>query len=86
MTDQPTAQDEPLDTGAERPAAQPPGPSAQPGDHPVGAPPATGDPRVDEALAGLAGIAGQPPAEHVAVYEEVHRRLQDTLADLDDDG
>ena len=45
--------------------------------------PETGDDRVDEALAELAAIAGQPPAEHVAVYEDVHRRLQDTLADLD---
>ena len=45
--------------------------------------PETGDDRVDEALAELAAIAGQPPSEHVAVYEDVHRRLQDTLADLD---
>ena len=84
MTDQPTARDESLDTGAKRPATSP-APSADPGGQPVGEPPETGDPRVDEALVGLAGIAGQPPAEHVAVYEEVHRRLQDTLADLDDD-
>ena len=89
MTDQPTARDG-------RPA-QPPEASDDRGDgriddrdverdHRVDPPPETGDTRVDDALAGLADIVGQPPAEHVAVYEEVHRRLQDTLADLDDDG
>jgi hypothetical protein len=84
MIDQPTAREEPpaapLVTGAERPTQLP-----EPSGERVDEPPQTGDPRVDEALAGLAGIAGQPPAEHVAVYEEVHRRLQDALADLDDD-
>jgi hypothetical protein len=84
MSDQPTARDEPTaeppQAGAPRPAGTP-----EPDHEPVGEPPETGDPRVDEAIAGLAGISGRPPAEHVAVYEEVHRRLQDTLADLDDD-
>jgi hypothetical protein len=83
MTDQPPAREEPpaapLETGAARPA-RPPEPSGERIDEP----PKTGDPRVDEALEELAGTAGRPPAEHVAVYEEVHRRLQDTLADLDD--
>lgn len=84
MTDQSTAPEErpatPPETGA-RSAGRPLEPSGER----VDAPPETGDPRVDEALAGLTGIGGQPPGEHVAVYEEVHRRLQDTLADLDDD-
>lgn len=45
--------------------------------------PETGDPRVDEVLSGLAGIENLPTTEHVAVYDEVHRGLQDALANLD---
>ena len=45
--------------------------------------PATGDDKVDTALAHLVGIEGLPPSAHVAVYEAVHRGLQDALADLD---
>jgi len=43
----------------------------------------TGDERVDAAVERLAEVARRPPAEHVAIYEDVHRRLQDSLADLD---
>ena len=45
--------------------------------------PATGDPRVDDAVAGLSRLAGRPAEEHVAVLEEVHGRLRDVLDDLD---
>ena len=45
--------------------------------------PETGDPRVDEVLGKLAGIEHRPTGEHVAVYDEVHRGLQDALANLD---
>ena len=45
--------------------------------------PATGDPRVDDAVAGLSRLGGQPAEEHVAVLEEVHGRLRDILDDLD---
>jgi hypothetical protein len=45
--------------------------------------PETGDPRVDEVLAGLSGIENLPTAEHVAVYDQAHRGLQDALANLD---
>jgi hypothetical protein len=45
--------------------------------------PETGDARVDEVLARLGGIENQPTSEHVAVYDEVHRGLQDALANLD---
>lgn len=94
MTDQPPDREDPpaapLETGAAQPS-QLPEPSGErlpkspePSDERLAKPPETGDPRVDEALEELAGIAGRPPAEHVAVYEQVHRRLQDTLADLDD--
>lgn len=43
----------------------------------------TGDERVDAAVERLGEVPRRPPAEHVAIYEDVHRRLQDSLADLD---
>ena len=43
----------------------------------------TGEPRVDAALDRLAALDGEPLADHVAGYDEVHRLLQDALADLD---
>jgi hypothetical protein len=46
-------------------------------------PPATQDLGVDAALARLADTHGRPAAEHVEVFEDVHRRLQDTLGSLD---
>lgn len=45
--------------------------------------PETGDPRVDEVLRGLAPLDSGPTSEHVGVYDEVHRGLQDALANLD---
>ena len=39
------------------------------------------DPRIAAAVARLDRLAESPPVEHVAVYEEVHRVLQDSLAD-----
>ena len=44
--------------------------------------PVTGEARVDDALARLGDLDGMPIGEHVAVYEDVQRRLHDTLADL----
>jgi hypothetical protein len=43
----------------------------------------TGDARVDAATARLEEVPDLPTADHVAVYEDVHRRLQDALADAD---
>lgn len=43
----------------------------------------TGDARVDAATAVLASLDDTSVDEHVAVLDEVHRRLQDTLAGLD---
>jgi hypothetical protein len=43
----------------------------------------TGDDRVDAAVDRLAGVRGIPVSAHVEVYEDVHRSLQDALADLD---
>ena len=44
--------------------------------------PATGNERVDDAIAGLNRLPGRPAEEHVAVLEEVHGRLRDILDDL----
>jgi hypothetical protein len=44
----------------------------------------TGEPRVDAGLQRLQDIAAAPVDEHVAIYDDVHRRLQDALADLDE--
>ncbi|MDX6225372.1 MAG: hypothetical protein QOJ92_970 [Frankiales bacterium] len=47
--------------------------------------PGTGDARVDGALERLADLDGLPVTEHVPVYDEVNRLLQDALADLDEE-
>ncbi|MEV7187860.1 hypothetical protein [Kitasatospora sp. NPDC093102] len=43
----------------------------------------TGDPGIDAGLALLETLDGVPAEAHVAVYEDVHQRLVDTLAALD---
>ncbi|RKT11249.1 hypothetical protein BX285_5188 [Streptomyces sp. 1114.5] len=43
----------------------------------------TGHPAVDAGLARLEALDGVPAEAHVAVYEDVHQRLADTLAALD---
>lgn len=45
--------------------------------------PETGDARVDEVLRGLSALDELPTSEHVAVFDEVQRGLQDALANLD---
>lgn len=40
----------------------------------------TGDQRVDAALERLQDVAELPSADQVEVFDEVHRRLQDALA------
>jgi len=45
--------------------------------------PATGDARVDAATARLSELVDLPTSDHAAVYDDVHRRLQDALADAD---
>ena len=52
-------------------------------DGPPGQRPATGEPRVDAALARLDELAGRPVTEHRAIFEDVHRRLRDVLGELD---
>ncbi len=39
---------------------------------------------IDTAIERLDALDELPVAEHVAVYDEVHRQLQDTLATLDE--
>ncbi len=45
--------------------------------------PATGEARVDEALARLDELPGLPVTEHPAVFEQVHRQLREVLGELD---
>ncbi|MFD9130576.1 hypothetical protein [Kitasatospora sp. NPDC059571] len=40
---------------------------------------------MDDALAALAALDGVDTGAHAAVYEDVHQRLVDTLAALDDE-
>ncbi|MCW2778920.1 MAG: hypothetical protein JWN17_2645 [Frankiales bacterium] len=63
--------------GPARPST--PGPSAAAPGSPAGPPPA-----VAAALAALDGVADRPLDEHVEVFDDVHRRLQDALAALDE--
>lgn len=51
---------------------------------PVAAP--TGDKRVDEALTRLGGLGQVPVSGHVEIFSDVHQRLQDVLASIDQDG
>lgn len=43
----------------------------------------TGEPRVDAATARLDEVPDLPTSDHVEVYEDVHRRLQDALSDTE---
>jgi hypothetical protein len=43
--------------------------------------PALVAPRSDAAMQRAAELAGTTPTEHVEIYEDVHRRLQEVLAD-----
>jgi hypothetical protein len=44
---------------------------------------ATGEPRVDAALASMGRLALLPVGEHAAVFEQVHRGLREVLGELD---
>jgi hypothetical protein len=46
----------------------------------------TGDPRVDEAVAGLDRLRELPLDEHPAVLESVHDKLREVLGELGDAG
>jgi len=44
--------------------------------------PQTGEARVDDAIARLSDLENLPVNDHVEIFEDVHRRLHETLADL----
>jgi len=46
-------------------------------------PAATGDARIDAATSRLAELPDLPTPDHVGIYDDVHRRLQDALADAE---
>ncbi len=68
---------------AETAAGAQPGAADELPDEPGEQRPATGEPRVDAALARLDELAGRPVTEHRAIFEDVHRRLRDVLGELD---
>jgi hypothetical protein len=43
----------------------------------------TGDERVDDAVAGLAGLGEMPVDGHPAVLEEIHQRLGEILGEVE---
>lgn len=45
--------------------------------------PHTGDDAVDAAVQSLADVSGRPLEDQLAVYDAVHRTLQDRLADVE---
>ncbi|MGQ0844413.1 MAG: hypothetical protein ACT4QF_09780 [Sporichthyaceae bacterium] len=76
---------EQTESGSAEPAQAEPETAVAAGDAPFAGVdlPHTADERVDEVLAGLLSLAGAPVADHVAIYDSVHRGLRDCLADLD---
>ena len=58
-------------------------PDATPPEEPQ-APRPSGVAAADDARARLEEVDGAPLDQHVEVYEDVHRRLQEGLADLDE--
>lgn len=55
------------------------GPEDQPADGQASGRQGTGSVEVDGVLADLAALEGRPVAEHVAVFEDAHRRLRRAL-------
>jgi hypothetical protein len=49
---------------------------------PTEAPGATGDPRVDSAIAHLSGLRELPVSEHPPVFERIHGQLVEVLGEL----
>jgi hypothetical protein len=55
-------------------------------DTPVPEPEPTGHPGVDAALDRLRELADRPTGAHPELYDDVHRRLQDALAEIEQQG
>ena len=53
------------------------------GENPAATP--TGDERVDDAVAALTGLTDLPVEDHPAALEQVHGRLAEILASLDEE-
>lgn len=79
------APETPVPVAGEARAAGPPEPEPEPSFPAAPPPEPTGDPRVDAAVAPLAGLGGRPVQEHVEIFEDVHRRLQELLASAGQD-
>ena len=75
MTEQ-TPRDEQPEPGEET--------TPEPGGPAPTTPASTGVPAADSAADRLAELESAPLEEHVGIYEDVHRRLQEGLADLDE--
>lgn len=71
------------ETGPAHEAARGDGSGAVIGPLDVEPPHPTGDARVDGVLATLSRVGDLPTEAHGPVYEDVHRGLRDTLAELD---
>ena len=73
------------EAGTRDPRQDPVSVEARVGRQEVPGAPATGESVVDDALARLSQISEAPTADHVEIYDDVHRRLTDALADVDED-
>ncbi|MCD0484636.1 hypothetical protein LO771_20125 [Streptacidiphilus sp. ASG 303] len=74
----------PVTAAAVPPGSRPGGGPWAPSEEPLGlAVEETGHAAVDAALARLEAADGTPADAHVPLYEDVHQRLRDTLAALD---
>lgn len=71
------------ESGARPPGGAEPGARRPAGDEHA---PATGDTRVDDALASLAGLPEVPDAGHVEAFERVHQELQQILDEVGGQG
>ncbi len=67
------------DPNSPRPVPGPP----RPGPGQGASPPEPGQPSETETGADFAGLEDRPPAEHVAVFEAEHARLQRELGTID---
>jgi hypothetical protein len=74
----------PADSGESSPAS-PASPLDVTGESATWSAPITGHPRVDAATVSLDQLDDLPTAAHADVFDEVHRRLQGALSDLDGD-
>ena len=80
-----TGPDEHDDEHAEQSPEEPTAVSSPPAAHSRPDPPVTDEPAADGALERLRALDALPVAEHVSVFDEAHRELQDSLADLDEE-